>query len=128
MMPEPQAMTLEEALVYLARNREGQRIDDPDYDVGIQALPDGKWLGYTHLDSGHFRTWPEAFAWVLRLRVPVVERDPAAELAEALKDVLNLDWEHYILSDRVPERREAANEVVESAEAALAKWKEGHHE
>jgi len=49
-------------------------------------------------------------------------RDPAAELAEALKDVLNLDWEHYILSDRVPERREAANEVVESAEAALAAY------
>lgn len=54
---------------------------------------------------------------------PVVPRDDTAELAEALAAVLDLDWEQYILSDEVAERREEANRVVEAAETALAKWK-----
>ena len=85
---------------------------------GDQIAEFGDWV--VQLGDGNFRVWnddrfQEAYE-------AVVERDPAAELAEALKDMLNLDWEQYILSDRVPERREAANEVVESAEAALSAY------
>jgi len=131
---EPLRMTLAEALVYLARNREGQRIDDPDYDVGIRALPDGKWLGYTHLNSGIFDTWTEAFAEVLELRVPVVERDDTAELVEAL-----LEWAeakrkyddgHYDSEDDWSGVRPSHDEAyrrLERAEAKLTTLGALHH-
>lgn len=78
-MSEPQAMTLEEALVAIAKVR-GTTLA---YHTGDGSLDDPSgWVeSETGTLLGDYRRWEDAASFALGY--PVVERDPAAELAEA---------------------------------------------
>lgn len=78
---EPLRLTLEEAIAILREHEDWALIFTGLGFVRIVAdHGHGEWLG----DAG---TWPEAFSEALG--VPVVPRDPAAELVEALEAVLH---------------------------------------
>ena len=82
--PTPQAMTLEEAVA---------RVRKAGYELEFDSADTTPWAVFQPLQpdgSGPYRwwgqTWPEAVSQALG--VPVVERDPAAELAEAVSRYL----------------------------------------
>src|SRR5690606_7676198 len=109
MMPEPQAMTLEEALMLAAERKWKVTF----YGYPYSALIEDDFGD----DIAHEGNWPESFSEALGY--PVVERDDTAELVEA---VLRELQSRGVLVDRYEEvfGAKSFDEVV----AALAKRKE----
>lgn len=129
-MTRETAMTLEEALKWLGEFGAGGR------GLAWYSHPgDGVWWEVQNSDGGcdgMGATWPEAIFEATR--VEVVERDPAAELVEALEAYLSAhdalrDWheddegsyDHFKAQMR-------GDRTLDDLRAALARWKERRDE
>lgn len=119
-MPEPQSMTLEDALMLAAERKWKVTFYGYPYSVLIEDdFGD---------DIAHEGNWPESFSEVLGR--PVVERDDKAKLVEALKIADNaLDEALYSLLHETPDQQEKAYKRLhkkhDAVSAALAAVGEG---
>ena len=120
----PTAMTLEEAMLLAAERKWKVTFYGYPYSVLIEDdFGD---------DIAHEGNWPESFSEALGY--PVVERDPAAELVEALQKIAHgapatedQSWYEGKDTPYYAERRTHYG-FARIARAALAKWKERRDE